>query len=151
VVQVTLPADSNDLIREQSYLIARGVRALALLGHCTNEPVEMLRRATLLDSLAEPGAIPFVIDRGDGFADWGFAAAQWVLDLYSWLTKKTAQDAVPQQQVARILGLLLGYSTDAIRQFEENRSGRLFTASPLPASNSRPDGSRCTEETAPQH
>jgi hypothetical protein len=138
---------SDDLLREQSYLVARGVRSLALAGHCENESLTMLRIATRLEALAEAGAIPFVIDRGDGWADFGFAASGWVLDLYAWLSKDT-QDAVPEPQRSRILGLLLGYSVEAIRLFEEGRGGRLFNASVGSTPSSRLCGSASTEENA---
>jgi hypothetical protein len=136
---------SEALIAEQAYLVARGVRALALAGQCDSEPLVMLRVATRLEAQSSPGAIPFVVDRGDGRADFGFAAAGWVLDLYSWLSKDT-QDAVPEPQRSRILGLLLGYSTEAIRLFEDGRSGRLFTLTE-PRPNSRPCDSWSTEES----
>jgi hypothetical protein len=118
---------SDDLVKDHSYLVARGVRALALVGQCESDAWTMLQQATRLEMLAEPGAIPFVVDRGNGWADFGFAAAGWVLDLFSWVTKEP-EDTMPDKQRHRILGLLLGYSTEAIRLFEEGRSGRLFTA-----------------------
>lgn len=137
---------SDDLLSEQAYLVARGVRSLALAGQCESDPLVMLRAATRLESLAVPGAIPFLVDRGDGRADYGFAAAGWVVDMYSWIAQDT-QDAVPEPQRARILGLLLGYSTEAIRLFEEGRSGRLFTASAGSRPSLPPYGSASTEGT----
>ena len=112
----------DELVEEQAYLVSRGVRALSLLGHCEASPDGMLAMATFLERHGEPTAIPFVLDRGDGCADYGFAASRWVLDLYSWLAK----GAVPDQQKARIVGLLLGYGVQAIRDYEEGNSGRLF-------------------------
>ncbi len=83
----------------------------------------MLRTATKLEGLSVPGAIAFVIDRGDGRADYGFSAMRWAIDLLRW----TNSDAVPLVQRHRVLGLLLGYSADAIREFEEQASGRVFS------------------------
>lgn len=115
---------SQELIREQAYLIANGVRPLALVGSCQADSETMLRVTTQLENAAEPDAIPFVLDRGDGFADFGYAASQWVLDLFQWVTR--ASSGVPRRQMHRIRGLLLGYGVDAIRSFEERSSGRLF-------------------------
>jgi hypothetical protein len=143
----TLADLSDDLLREQSYLVARGVRPLAITGHCTSESLTMLRAATRLGTMADAGAIPFVIDRGDGWADFGFAAARWAVDLYSWLTNNS-QDAIPQEQRERILGLLLGYSTEAIRRFEEGQRVLVFTSSTESGPSSQLGGTYCTAETA---
>jgi hypothetical protein len=115
-----------ELVAEQAHLVASGVRALALLGSCPAEPQTMLRVSTQLENSGAPGAIPFVLDRGDGVADFGFAASAWVLDLFRWLVG--AGESVPARHRHRIRGLLLGYSVEAIRSFEERCSGRLFEA-----------------------
>ena len=123
---------NSELLKEHAYLIARGVRPLALVGHCEDDEIGMLRWATLLESAGAQGAIPFVMPRGDGFADYGFASAQWVLDLLSWLNS----DTVPTVHRHRVLGLLLGYDSDAIRDFGEQAECRLFSsASPGSASS----------------
>lgn len=115
----------DELIEEQAYLIARGVRPLSLLGHCRAEPDLMLTISTRLERLSAGQCIPFVLDRGDGNADYGFAAGEWVLDLYAWLFRDASMD-IPEKQKARIAGLLLGYGVEAIRAHEEGNSGRLF-------------------------
>ena len=115
---------SSELIREQAYLIANGVRPLALLGTCEAESTTMLRVTTQLENAAGPAAIPFVVDRGDGLADFGYAASAWALDLFRWLSR--ADSAIPAEQKHRIRGLLLGYGVEAIRSFEERSCGRLF-------------------------
>ena len=115
---------SIQLIREQAHLIASGVRPLALVGTCEAEPGTMLRVSTQLEGAASAQAIPFVLDRGDGLADFGYAASRWVLDLWQWLTHEGGD--VPAIQRHRIRGLLLGYGVEAIRSFEERSSGRLF-------------------------
>jgi len=114
---------SDDLITEHAYLVARGVRPLALTGWCPADAVVMLRVTTRLESAAETGALPFVIDHQDGSASFGYAAARWVLDLYEWIVRDTA---VPQEQRERITGLLLGYAPDAISRYEEGVTGRRF-------------------------
>jgi len=115
---------SSELIREHAYLIANGVRPLALLGTCEAEPATMLRVTTQLENAACPNSIPFVLDRGDGFADFGFAASSWALDLFQWVTR--ADSRIPTRQKHRIRGLLLGYGVEAIHAFEERSCGRLF-------------------------
>jgi hypothetical protein len=92
----------------------------------------MLRESTRLDALGCAGAIPFVVDRGDGVAEYGYAARTWALELYRWLSG-TDENAVPSECRHRILALLLGYGADAVQDFEEQGAGRL----PLTASVSR--------------
>ena len=132
---------SQELIREQAYLIANGVRPLALVGSCEADSETMLRVTTQLENAAEPNAIAFVLDRGDGFADFGYAASQWALDLFQWATR--ADSSVPRRQVHRIRGLLLGYGVEAIRSFEERSGGRLFREPLRPG----PTRSACSGDT----
>lgn len=113
---------SQDLIAEHAYLVARGVRALAVVGRCEADAAQMLSTATELERHAQAGAVPFVFDRGDGVADYGYAAAAWVLDLYRWLHS----DGVPATYRHHVTGLLLGYSAAAIREHDEAGAGRLF-------------------------
>lgn len=115
---------SSERIQEHAYLIANGVRLLALIGTCEAEPATMLRVTTQLENAASPNSIPFVFDRGDGLADFGYAACSWVLDLFQWATR--ADSRIPARQKHRIRGILLGYGAEAIRTFEERSSGRLF-------------------------
>ena len=57
--------------------------------------------------------IPFVLPRKDiECAMTGFAAAQWVVDLLAWSYDQ------PIRQHHRIIGLLLGYSADAIAEHD---------------------------------
>lgn len=115
--------ESDDLLREQSWLVARGVRSLALVGHCDAEPLVMLRAATRLESLADADVLPYVLDRGDGRASYGYAAAPWAVDLLEWVEMS---GAVPEEQRHRILGLLLGYSPSEIAKHEATHGGRRF-------------------------
>jgi hypothetical protein len=124
----------DTLIREHAALVARQVRAVALIGRCRADQLTMLRTATRIESLAESGAIPFVLPCADGYADFGYAAATWALDLYRWVI---TAETVPPEQKHRVVGLLLGYGVDAIRLFEDHGCGRLFHvtgASAAPAS-----------------
>jgi len=115
-----------ELLREQAYLVARGVRPLSLAGHCyVDEDTSecLLRIATELERHAEPHVTPFVVEHGDGVASYGYAESRWALDLYEWTV---SNPAVPQEQRHRIIGLLLGYSTPAVSRHEEEGSGRRF-------------------------
>lgn len=115
---------SEDLLREHVYLVARGVRALAIAGWCEADELAMLRAATLVESHVESPALPFVVNHGDGRATYGYAAAAWALDLYQW----AHAEQVPQEQRERIVGLLLGYSPEAVARFEDQGTGRRFTS-----------------------
>lgn len=115
-------APSDDAMREHAYLVARGVRPLALAGHCEATPEEMLRVATRVETLGDGTSVPFVVDRGDGWADYGYAAAGWVVDLFEWVVR----GGCPPAQRHRIIGLLLGYAPAAVREHDELGGGRRF-------------------------
>lgn len=114
---------SDEVITEHAYLVARGVRALALVGHAPADELAMLRIATRLEAISVPGTVPFVLDRGDGICDFGFAASRWAVDLFRWVS---IDPSVPRVQCARVVGLLLGYSAEAIERFEQEAPARLF-------------------------
>ena len=114
-------------LKEHAYLIARGVRHIAIAGHCQASHKSMLSVASQVEVCAVQGAIPFVVNRGDGIADYGYAAAQWALDLYQWVVCSPVAH-VPRRYAHHILGLSLGYSSDAIREFDENSTSRRFTS-----------------------
>jgi hypothetical protein len=105
----SLPSD--DLLKEQARLVARGVRPLALVGSCESSGATTARLHLL--TLTTPGAIPFAVPNDGGSAECGYAARAWVVDMLRWAW------TVPLVQRQRLLGLLLGYSPDAIGQFEE--------------------------------
>src|SRR6266545_5266457 len=105
---------SPDLLNEQSYLVARGVRPMAVVGQCSADELVMLRVATRLEEEADANSIPFVVDHHDGHASYGYAAARWALDLYEWAMSETD---IPQAQRDRIVGLLLGYAVHAVSRF----------------------------------
>jgi hypothetical protein len=142
-----------EVLAEQAYLVARGVRRLSLAGHChlpSEEPaLVLLGVATELERHTESNVIPFVVDHGNGVASYGYSESRWALDLYEWAVK---DPAVPQEQRHRIIGLLLGYSTPAVSRHEEEGSGRRFR---VPISFRRSDASlppvctRSMEETSP--
>lgn len=98
---------------EHAYQIDRGVRHLAIVGTCAD--VEELRDHNMKRMVAEQHdfkAIPFAISRGDGAADYGYAAEHWVIDTLWWL------QTVPKPHSDRIRGLLLGYDAKSIGSFQ---------------------------------
>lgn len=120
---------SNDVIREQIYLISRGVRPMSLIGSVKAEHQEMKNLYQKLSGLApinggssEIVPIPFVVDCGKGRAVGGFATHTWIPETYQWLN----QAEVPSKHISRIIGLLLGYSTGAIAAYEAFNSGDIF-------------------------
>jgi hypothetical protein len=116
---------SRDYLEEGAYLVARGVRALSLVGHCPTDQVTLLSAWTALSAFASDEAMPFVHDRGDGTADCGYAAAPWVIALYRWVVQQM-DDPVGRQNSHRVIGLLLGYDVRAVTGFENNLAGRPF-------------------------
>lgn len=138
-----LLSEGDEVVREHCYLVARGVRPMAHVGCCpAADEVELQRLAVTLSNIAgDGGPIPFVVTRGDGIADYGFAACSWVIDLFRWATK----DAVPPLQRDRIVGLLLGYSSEAIARYCDRAAQ--VTSVGL-ESTKQPSGSASTEESA---
>lgn len=115
---------NRDVLSEHTYLVARGVRPVAIAGHYPTDAASALRIATLIEAAApQERALPFVIDHGDGSGSFGYAANRWALDFYEWAV---TDGSIPEQQRHRIVGLLLGYSPDAISRYEETGSGRRF-------------------------
>jgi hypothetical protein len=112
-------------LAEHAYLVARGVRHIAEVGTIPKKRLEMLRAMTQLETIAPEGAVPFVCPTRDGFAKCGFASSQWALELFKW----TLTSQIPKKQRSRILGLLFGYSREAVRDFEDRACGRLWQAS----------------------
>lgn len=98
---------SDDLLAEQAYLVARGIRPLSPVGDCPAQPMVMLRVATQVERQTCPGAVPFVIDRGDETASFGYAAAAWAVDLFEWVRR-------------------VGYGAPAIARHDDEKSSRRF-------------------------
>jgi hypothetical protein len=113
-----------DVLVEHAYLVARGVRPLAIANHFPTASVSVLRIATVIEAAAEgEDALPFVLDHGDGSGSFGYAANRMTLDFYEWAA---SDPAIPEQQRHRIIGMLLGYSPVAISRYEETGCGRRF-------------------------
>ena len=113
---------SDSAIYENGYLVSRGVRPLALVGTVETEPVTMLRMYDRLSSfsfgtsaLAVP--IPFVLPRNK-LAEAGFASRGWIVDTLKWVLTN-----VPEPHQRRLIGLLLGYSEDAVAAHDEAMRG----------------------------
>jgi hypothetical protein len=117
---------SEEVLSEQSYLVARGVRALGLGGHLQVEDRDdLLRVATQVERAGREGCLSFVLDHRDGSASYGYAAGRWALDLYEWAI---LSPHVPEKQRDRIIGLLLGYSGPSIARYEDEGCGRRFAS-----------------------
>lgn len=108
---------------ENAYLVSRGVRLMALVDTVYDGPEEAQRAYDrAYDVASESGAmhalvpIPFAIqsERFDKAVHIGFAAHEWVIDMYRW----ALSEEVSEENFHRIRGLLLGYSGDAIAAFE---------------------------------
>ena len=114
---------SDSILVEHALLIDRGVRPLTLFSSISSDSLTMLKVATRLETMSiGTSAIPFVIDRSNGVAECGFAQKRWVIDVMTWLFND-----VKGSNFHRVMGLLLGYSVDAIENFERQQSVRMFT------------------------
>jgi hypothetical protein len=113
-----------DVLAEHAYLVARGVRPLAIAGHFPTHSASLVRIATLIETAASGEDVaPFVIDHGDGTGSFGFAVNRLTLDFYDWAV---TDRSIPEQQRHRVIGMLLGYSPVAISRYEESGCGRRF-------------------------
>ena len=110
----------RQMLENEAYLISRGVRAAALLGHCPAGALPAAtetRIRTLLYAGAGPfDVIPFTITEDAGTIAYGYAAHRWAIDLLEWLL---AGEGLPPRRKHEILGLLLGYSASAIARHQE--------------------------------
>ena len=120
------PWPDDGLVAEAAYLVARGVRPMALVYDGMADGPTMLELASRLEAIGDPGAIPMVVDHGDGRTGAGYAVAGWVIDLYEWVTSVDGRVAVPERHRHAILGLLLGYGSAAISRHQDGLEGRRF-------------------------
>ena len=101
---------------EQASLISRGVRPMALLGSVDRDKKVMADTFIRLWTVAakyQGNVLPFVVPRkGMNDAMTGFAAEPWVIDLLAWAYNQ------PERQYHQIVGLLLGYSAQAIAKHD---------------------------------
>lgn len=119
---------SVEVMSEQAYLVARGVRLLAIVGTVENVLETMVDvRQKLYEAAVESAGsqarvpIPFLVEvSGIGRVEVGFASHDWVVDVYEWLLGGD----VPDQMVGRVIGMLLGYSGDAVAQYERMQAGQ---------------------------
>lgn len=90
---------------------------MAIVGYVDAVEQSMLEAESRLAIVgSDSRAIPFVVPRLDGIADCGYASAGWIIHLYKWLVQTPS---IPEIQQHRIRGMLLGYSSAAIRDHDE--------------------------------
>jgi hypothetical protein len=85
---------------------------LALVGFGPWRPVEDASNVRHLLVRGVPGALPLVVSVSDTTAQYGYASHLWAVDLLRW-----SYMSAPAVQRDRIIGLSLGYGTDAVRAF----------------------------------
>ena len=98
------------VMREHAYMIARGVRPMALVGTCEASDDMMEHMYSELQKYACPGAIPFVVRQCHDQASYGYAAHEWSVELLLWAN--ATPSAVRYKHM--ITGLLLGYNSHSI-------------------------------------
>ena len=111
---------NEEKILEHAYLISRGARHLALvvtLPPSDNPPSLLLSRLENV-SACYSDVIPFVHKEDHGLITCGFAKERWVLELYKWVH----DSKVPEKYRDMIIGLLCGYSTEALRTCNDYKS-----------------------------
>lgn len=99
--------------------VMNGARPMAFLGTIPANEDEMKRaRRKLKKAAAGKPVTPFVLDRGDGVAIFGYAQEPWVVETLAWLHATTTMEDFNYHAV---MGLLLGYSPREIGRFEKRR------------------------------
>ena len=79
---MTRECPSDDCMFEAAWLVARGVRPMALLGTVSNDPKEMAKAHSRLGKQMADNVIPFVLPRENTpLAHIGYAAEPWVIQL----------------------------------------------------------------------
>jgi hypothetical protein len=107
---------SPQICAEHEYSVSRGVRPLAEVGQCSANKTAMLRAITKLGMVTSGTAIPFILKRDGGIADYAYASHRWIIDLYKWAIKQTG--SITKNQRSQIIGLLLGFRPDATENLE---------------------------------
>lgn len=132
-------APPAELLDETINLIERRVRPIALLGYAPAKRDAALRLWTRLNAAsAMRDVIPFIVRIGEQHCAYGFAAADWALELYIWSLTADA----PPRVLSSVEGLLFGYGIDAIARHHDRCHGqaseaRFSFASPAPVSRRR--------------
>jgi hypothetical protein len=100
-----------------AYLVSRGVRAVSLLDASADE--KMLPDVlAFLERYSQNSAIPFALKSGRRVLV-GYASTPWAVELLRW-----AAESAPSSRWHEIVGLLLGYSADAIQRFRTEWDNR---------------------------
>ena len=111
---------SLQALSDAEYLIARGVRPMALVGDVVKE--DRQKALMIMKMVTNTGGIatmiPFLVKRDDDWYACGFTKHEWAIDLLRWLESED----IPTDQRNRILGMLLGYSPEAIAHFDKSTS-----------------------------
>jgi hypothetical protein len=117
---------AEEAMFEAAYLVERRVRPIALCGTAIiRNEIEKMRLVQHLNIVAQGKDVKqFVVDFGDGTAQYGFASAGWVLDLY----QRVLFADIPAIQKERIFGLIFGYGIESIARYEDLSNGRLILA-----------------------
>lgn len=105
---------------DAAYTVSRGVRALALVGSVAATPEAMSEAEQELfrcGSLYGNTCPLVLVSAGPHRAECGYATHSWVVDLYRWCQ----DESLPLRQRERVLGLLLGYSAEAIHRFDDEQ------------------------------
>ena len=113
---------SDELISEQAYLIARGVRPMMLFHLIDADPLLMGQVAGRIEQCAEGmGVLPFVWEDSSETAWVGYASSRWVFETFRW-----AIDSLDEPHRSRVLGMLLGYTPLEIAKYDAQQPIRGF-------------------------
>ena len=124
-VDALLPSD--EVLANEAYLVARGVRPLALIDRQVPAgETRAIRYRTRLERAAQgsPEAVAFVVvtRAAPGSVIGGYAAHGWVIDLLKWALSPEVPGA-RSHEILGLLGLLLGYSPQEIADHQERYRG----------------------------
>ncbi|MBI2943800.1 MAG: hypothetical protein HYY25_06340 [Candidatus Wallbacteria bacterium] len=106
----------DDLCRANAILVSQTRRFLALICDVDGQAQDWVMDAAIrIEQNAMPGCRPFQLNRPDGRVEFGYAAAQWVIELYRWLV---TESQIPERQRNRMVAVLLGFGAETIGSME---------------------------------
>ena len=110
---------SVDYVSEQAYLVHLGVRPMALVCEADmddkgmEDALRQLRNVSCWYMNVIPFVIPWDNNPNGRYVLAGYATKRWIIDLLRW----TVANA-PERYTDYVIGLLLGYSPQAIEEYE---------------------------------
>ena len=114
------------ILKKEADLIRQGKRPMCLFS-MPSDYDNMHAAYCVLDGLGSPPELfPFIIERGDGAADYGFAKHHFYIPLLEFLNSGKC----PDHLMHAFLGLMLGYDSNEVADHYHRFHGKRFNFYP---------------------